>query len=115
MEAGLGGGYAIRTLSPAYTLFQRTTHTMQSHPQKLTAVALVAMVLSTACAAPVLFTNDCTTAATLRQDLQILHTRLAERQAIMTYPAASCEVSNPRWCTAMARQFGGVEAHGTSR
>jgi hypothetical protein len=26
------------------------------------------------------------------------------------HPAASCEVSNPRWRTAMARQFGGVKA-----
>jgi hypothetical protein len=25
----------------------------------------------------------------------------------MNYPAASCEVSNPRWRVAMARQFGG--------
>ena len=27
----------------------------------------------------------------------------------MNYPAASCEVSNPRWRVAMARQFGGAE------
>jgi hypothetical protein len=27
----------------------------------------------------------------------------------MNYPAASCEVSTPRWRTAMARQFGGVK------